>query len=88
MPRTRNVAPARGCRSCSPIPVPPGFCLLPLPAPAEINVSGQFMLHHNPKWLKTLILTHTDTRRVALHRNPAYRACAKAESVPDPAGHR
>ena len=46
------------------------------------------MLHHNPKWPKTLILTHTDTRRVALHRNPAYRACAKAESVPDPAGHR
>jgi len=46
------------------------------------------MLHHNPKWPKTLILTRTDTRRVAAHRNPAHRACAKAESVPDPAGHR
>ena len=58
------------------------------PPPAKINVSGQFMLHHNPKWPKTLILTRTDTRRVAAHRNPAHRACAKAESVPDPAGHR
>ena len=47
------------------------------------------MLHHNPKWPETLILTHTDTRRVA-HPTETRRVAPpqEPESVPDPAGHR